>query len=269
MNAWQSNQIPRKRVSDDFGAAADSYDEVAHLQQRVALDLIARLKVPPGGTGLDLGCGTGFSLPQLQQELAPKELIAADLSPGMIDYARTRRGVDARWLVADAASLPLASASLDWIQSSLMIQWCGDTSAVAQEMARLLRTGGEAHLATLVDGTLTELETAWAEADPGRRHVNRFLALSELEAGLAAGFERVTIDVEPLVLWYPDVMALLSELKTLGASYKDAGRHRSALGPGRLKAMRRAYDRHRDARHGVPATWQVAFVRMTGPRPQP
>lgn len=267
MNAWQSNQVRRQQVSDDFGAAADSYDDAARLQQRVALDLIARLKVPSGGTGLDLGCGTGFSLPQLQQKLAPKELIGADLSPGMIDYARAHRGVDARWLVADAASLPLASASLDWIQSSLMIQWCEDTSAVAQEMARLLQADGEAHLATLVDGTLTELETAWVEADPGRHHVNRFLTRSELEARLAVGFEQVSIDVEPLVLWYPDVMALLSELKTLGARYKDAGRHRGALGPGRLKAMRRAYERHRDARYGVPATWQVAFVRMTGPRP--
>ncbi|XOZ34961.1 malonyl-ACP O-methyltransferase BioC [Halomonadaceae bacterium KBTZ08] len=265
MNAPQANQVSRHRVSEDFGAAAHSYDEAARLQQRVALNLLARMEPPVGGVGLDLGCGTGFSLPRLAEALAPAELIAADLSPGMIDYARSHRSVNARWLVADAANLPLASGSLDWLHSSLMIQWCEDTSAVAQEMARLLRPGGEAHLATLVDGTLTELEAAWAEADPGRRHVNRFLTPAELEARLAAGFEGVTVDVEPLVLWYPDVMALLGELKTLGARYKDEQRHRGALGPGRLKAMRRAYNRHRDPGHGVPATWQVAYVHLTGP----
>ncbi|WP_077530603.1 methyltransferase domain-containing protein [Vreelandella utahensis] len=266
MNARQFNQVSRQRVSDDFGAAAESYDAAARLQQRVALDLLARMNVPGGGVGLDLGCGTGFSLPELERRLAPRELIAADLSPGMIDHARAQRGVDARWLVADAANVPLASGSLDWIQSSLMIQWCEDTGAVAREMARLLGSDGEAHLATLVDGTLTELESAWEEADPGRRHVNHFLTRAELETRLAEGFEGVTVDVEPLVLWYPDVMALLGELKTLGASYKDEQRHRGALGPGRLKAMRRAYDRHRDPQYGVPATWQVAFVRLTGPR---
>ncbi|MGM0451172.1 MAG: malonyl-ACP O-methyltransferase BioC [Pseudomonadota bacterium] len=266
MNARQFNQVRRERVSEDFGAAAQRYDEAARLQQRVALDLLARMDVRAGGVGLDLGCGTGFSLPLLSERLHPSELIAADLSPGMIDYARAHRSVDARWLVADAANLPLAPQSLDWIQSSLMIQWCEDTSAVASEMARLLRPDGEAHVATLVEGTLTELESAWAEADPGRRHVNRFLTRQELTARLATGFEGVEVDVVPLVLWYRDVMALLGELKALGARYKDEERHRGALGPGRLKAMRRAYECSRDPQQGVPATWQVAFVRLTDPK---
>lgn len=266
MNAWPFNQVRHQRVSEDFGAAAQSYDEAACLQQRVALDLLARMDAPAAGAGLDLGCGTGFSLPLLAEQLRPSELIAADLSPGMIDYARSHRAVDARWLVADAANLPLAPQSLDWIQSSLMIQWCEDTSAVASEMARLLRPGGEAYVATLVEGTLTELASAWAEADPGRRHVNRFLTCQALTAQLATGFEGVEVEVMPLVLWYRDVMALLGELKALGARYKDEQRHRGALGPGRLKAMRRAYERNRDPHQGVPATWQVAFVRLTDPK---
>ena len=266
MNARQLNQVRRERVSEDFGAAAECYDEAARLQQRVALDLLERMDVPSDGTGLDLGCGTGFSLPLLLQRLRPRGLIAADLSPGMIDYARAQRAVDARWLVADAANLPLASQSLDWIHSSLMIQWCEDTGGVSLEMARLLHPEGEAHLATLVDGTLTELESAWAEADPGRRHVNRFLTRQELRAQLATGFDNVEVEVVPLVLWYRDVMALLGELKALGARYKDEHRHRGALGPGRLKAMRRAYERNRERQRGVPATWQVAFVRLTDPK---
>lgn len=266
MNARQFNQVRRDRVSEDFGAAAERYDEAARLQQRVALDLLQRMHAPAGGAGLDLGCGTGFSLPLLAEHLQPSELVAADLSAEMIDYARAHRAVEARWLVADAANLPLAPQSLDWIHSSLMIQWCEDTSRVASEMARLLKPDGQAHVATLVEGTLTELESAWAEADPGRRHVNRFLTRHELRARLGAGFENVEVEVVPLELWYRDVMALLGELKALGARYKDEQRHRGALGPGRLKTMRRAYERNRDPHQGVPATWQVAFVRLTDPK---
>lgn len=266
MNARSFNQVRRERVSEDFGAAAQRYDASARLQQRVARDLLAWMDVPVGGVGLDLGCGTGYSLPLLSEQLRPSELVAADLSSGMIDQARAQRSVEARWLVADAANLPLASQSLDWLQSSLMIQWCEDTSRVAAEMARLLRPDGEAYVATLVAGTLTELESAWAEADPGRRHVNRFLTRQALTAQLATGFERVDVEVVPLVLWYRDVMALLDELRALGARYKDEQRHRGALGPGRLKAMRRAYERERDPQQGVPATWQVAFVRLANPK---
>lgn len=266
MSARQLNHVSRQRISDDFGAAAEHYDEAARLQQRVALALLDRMQVPYGGVGLDLGCGTGFSLPRLQERLAPSELIAADLSPAMIDYARAHRPVDARWLVADAANLPLETGSLDWVQSSLVLQWCEDTVGVAREMARLLRHDGEAWVATLVDGTLAELASAWAEADPGRRHVNRFLSREDLEQQLATGFAEVTVEVVPLVLWYPDVMALLNELKALGARYKDERRHRGALGPGRLKALRRAYEHYREPGQGVPATWQVAFVRLAGPK---
>ena len=259
------NRVARTRISDDFGAAASHYDSAARLQQAVGARLMDFMGADPGGRGLDLGCGTGYFLPLLSRSLQPGELIAADLSPGMIDYARRERDLASEWYVADAEALPLDDASLDWVFSSLMIQWCDDTNAVFREALRVLRPGGEAVFSTLVQGTLGELEAAWAEADPGGRHVNRFLTLEELKAALDDAAVPSPVEVEPMVLWYPDLMALLKELKTLGARYKDETRRRSAMAPARLRALGQAYERFRQGDRGVPATWQVAYVRLHRP----
>ena len=259
------NRVSRERISDDFGAAASHYDSAARLQQKVGARLVDFMACARGGRGLDLGCGTGYFLPLLTQRLDPETLVAADLSPGMVQYARQSRGLASDWLVADAESLPLEDASLDWIFSSLMIQWCADTAAVAREACRVLKPGGEAVFSTLVQGTLGELEAAWTEADPGGRHVNRFLTPGELSTALASTPMEYSVEVEPMVLWYPDVMALLKELKTLGARYKDENRRRSAMAPARLRALRAAYERFRQGDQGVPATWQVAYVRLVRP----
>lgn len=255
----------RERVSDDFGAAAGDYDAVARLQQAVGARLMQRLRADAGSYGMDLGCGTGYFLPMLAECFEPGMLLAADLSPGMINYARSRRGIATDWVVADAHKLPLADASLDWVFSSLMVQWCGDIPAVAREVARILKPGGEAVLSTLVAGTLCELEYAWTEADSGGRHVNRFLSRYELEESLATVFPGLSIGFESRVLWYTDVMDLLKELKTLGARYKDDSRHRGAMAPTRLRALDTAYERFRQPGRGVPATWQVAYVRLPKP----
>ena len=256
------NRVSRERISDDFGAAASHYDSAARLQQQVGARLMNRMDSRGGGQGMDLGCGTGYFLSLLSERLEPAQIVAADLSPGMIQYARQARGIASDWLVADAEALPLPDASLDWIFSSLMIQWCDDTAAVAREAHRVLKPGGEAVFSTLVSGTLGELESAWAEADPGGRHVNRFLTLGELRAALRKSSMESSVEVEPMVLWYPDVMALLKELKTLGARYKDENRRSAAMAPARLRALRAAYERFRQGEQGAPATWQVAYVRL-------
>ena len=74
-----------------------------------AVDLLA---LAPGDTVLDLGCGTGLSMPLIQSSIGPQgRLIAVDASAHML--ARARRLVEARgWrnvtlIQADAAEMTL------------------------------------------------------------------------------------------------------------------------------------------------------------------
>ncbi|MDX1590286.1 MAG: malonyl-ACP O-methyltransferase BioC, partial [Oleiphilaceae bacterium] len=252
------------RVAADFGKAAGAYDSAARLQRQVGERLLEKMAPGQGGAVMDLGCGTGYFLPALARRLAPATLTAVDLSPQMLDYAREHRPVEASFIAASAESVPLPESSQRRIFSSLMVQWCQDLPAVAAEIHRLLAPGGEALLSTLVEGTLGELREAWHEADPGVAHVNDFLAPGELERQLRRVFPDARLDYECIRLWYPQPMALLKELKTLGARHKDNGR-RSATSPGRLRALNRAYSRWRDPGQGVPASYQVAYIRLHKP----
>lgn len=264
------HQVQRQaRVAADFGRAATGYDSAARLQQQVGrqlLDLFSPSSVTAEAAGnvLDLGCGTGYFLPVLQQQFNPCQLTAVDLSPAMLAYARDSRPVTAVFIAAPAESVPLVTASYGRIFSSLMVQWCQDLPRVLGEMHRLLAPGGEAVVSTLVDGTLTELRDAWGVADPGVAHVNHFLPRAELEQQVRTVFADAEMNYETVTLWYPDALALLRELKTLGARHKDGGRQ-SATSPGRLRALSGAYNRYRVAEHGLPASYQVAYMRFHKP----
>lgn len=262
-----SHGAAKTAVARDFGAASKTYNPAARLQRymgQVMLDQLSEqgcLREDGGGCQiLDLGCGTGWFTGQLA-ELAGGtggSVTGADLSPGMLEYARATAAPGIRWLVADAESLPLEDNSLDLIFSNLMIQWCDDTVAVLAECRRALRPGGQLFISTLLDGTLDELRGAWHQADPGHEHVNRF------ESG--ACFHRQALEVLPapriatesIALDYPSPMALLAELKAIGAGFKGSSRRRNATAPGRLRAMCHHYPQGSDGR--VYATYKAAWL---------
>ena len=78
----------------------------------VRAEAIAMLQVPPGGTVLDVGCGTGLSFGPLLQRLGSRgRIVGIDPSPEMLALARERvaregwRGVELVEACAGAAPL--------------------------------------------------------------------------------------------------------------------------------------------------------------------
>lgn len=92
----------------------------------------------------------------------------------MLEQAKASSSETIRWLNADAEQLPVPDNSTDLIFSNLMIQWSTRPELVLAECQRILKPGGILAISTLLAGTLEELKQAWAYADPGRPHVNRF-----------------------------------------------------------------------------------------------
>ena len=124
-----------------FDAASPSYDGAAALQTRVREELLERLtlfKLAPAVV-LDLGCGTGHAARAHLRAPIGALVIALDSAPGMLREARRKSGLFRRFerLQADAARLPLATASVDLVFSNLMLQWCSDLLPPLAEVRRV------------------------------------------------------------------------------------------------------------------------------------
>lgn len=258
--AVDTPHIEKRAVADSFSRAAQTYDDMAHLQHAVGERLLERLDslAAAPATMLDLGCGTGYFRPALKQRFASADYIGLDLAPGMVNYARERGVVADSWLVGDAEALPLATESVDLIFSSLAVQWCYRPVQLFAELHRVLRPGGHCVFTSLGPGTLQELRAAWAAVD-SRQHVNEFLPVEELQqaAEKVPGLQ-LALESEGCCMRYARVRELLAELKAIGAHNMNRGRPEGLTGRRALSGMLRAYEDWRDEGQ-LPATYDVVF----------
>lgn len=225
-----------------FARAAKDYDRLARLQRRVGERLLGALPpIPPPGWLLDLGTGTGWCAQVMVRRYPQRPLLLVDIAAEMLDQARRRLGEEACYLVGDIEALPLAEACAGLIVTNLALQWCLSPGRALAEMRRVLRPGGVLLFSTFAAGTLEELRQAWCQVDDFT-HVNRFVEPGHLNAALnEAGFVRWHLEQETVVLRYASVLALLREIKGIGAHNVTLGRPRHLLGKQRLQTLVAAY----------------------------
>lgn len=269
MNSGELTMLDRRAVRAAFGRAAQSYDAAAVLQREIADRLLARLeyiRLAPQRI-LDLGCGTGYLTRQLARQYPRVPRIGLDLAWPMARAARQRGPLPwglhriwsrSRFVVADAEALPLATASVDLIISSLTLQWC-DPERVFAECRRVLRPGGLLLFTTFGPDTLTELRSAWRAADSAT-HVHDFLDMHDVgDALVRTGFADPVMDVERLTLTYAEVTGLLRDLKAIGAHNAVLQRAAGLTGKARYARFSAAYESFRNAEGRLPASYEVVY----------
>ncbi len=111
-----------------------------------AADLAERVaRVISRGRVLELACGTGILTHFLRQHLPPEvEILATDLNPGMLDFAREHRGGLPRvqYQLADALDLPYEGGSCDSVVCQHGIMFFPDLAEGLSEILRVLSPGG-------------------------------------------------------------------------------------------------------------------------------
>ncbi len=102
------------------------------------------LRLRPGGSAIDVGTGTGLTLPFLAAAVGPEgRVVGLDRSPAMLDGARDRAPSPPVELVeADATALPFEDASFDAAISTYGLTAIADVDGALDEMIRVVRPGG-------------------------------------------------------------------------------------------------------------------------------
>jgi arsenite methyltransferase len=128
------------------------------------------LRIPPGGTALDVGSGPGNVTASLARAAGPDGLaLGVDISEPMLARAvRNEAGPRVGFIRADAQRLPLRDNTIDAVVSTAVLQLVPDPAAALAEMARVLRPG--ARLAIMVP-TAGSLARFWQKLPNGGAHV--------------------------------------------------------------------------------------------------
>jgi len=110
-----------------------------------ALDLAQRLPAKPPGDILEIACGTGLLTRRLRERIDPSlRLVASDLSPAMLDYARGKlsdaNGIE--WREADAAGLPFRDGEFGAVVCGFGFMFVPDKNAAFSETRRVLKQDG-------------------------------------------------------------------------------------------------------------------------------
>jgi SAM-dependent methyltransferase len=128
-------------AAGDYAAVAELIDEAP------PRDLLARLDISPGQDVLDVATGTGNLA--LRAAAAGAQVVGLDLTPELLETARRRAAasdVTVDWIEGDAEELPFEDESFDCVLSAFGVQFAPRHAIVAQELARVCRTGGRVGL---------------------------------------------------------------------------------------------------------------------------
>ncbi len=140
------------QVNRMFDRIASRYDLLnsvmsAGLHHRWRERAVDRAELGPGGSALDVCCGTGDLTLELASRVAPGgSVIGCDFSEPMLDLARekaTARAADGvRFEWADALQLPYDAGRFDAVTVGFGVRNFSDRDGGLEEMARVLRPGG-------------------------------------------------------------------------------------------------------------------------------
>jgi len=141
----QSDVDQKREVSDRFGKHAEGYAKsVGHAQGPDLVFLVTLLNPQATWRVLDVATGAGHTA----AAVAPfvKEVVASDLSPGMIQQARKvfagKALTNVSAAVMDAEHLQFGDGSFDAVTSRIAPHHFYDIEKAVSELARVLKPGG-------------------------------------------------------------------------------------------------------------------------------
>ena len=182
-------------------------------------------------------------------------------------------------VVADIEALPFAGGALDLVVSAFALQTVDDLPGVLIQVRRALKPDGLLLAALLGGDTLFELRESFAIAESELTggmspRVAPFPDLRDMGALLQrAGFALPVTDIDRVVARYASPLALMADLRRMGATNPLVERRRIPLRRAILARMLEVYaDRFSDPDGKVRASFDIVWLSGWAPhesQPQP
>ena len=253
----------RDRAASGLGAHDFLFREVG---ERLAdrLDDVTR-RFP---RALDLGCHAGELAATLRGRGGIEMLVQCDLSPAMARRAATNGNPT---LAANEELLPFAPESFDLVISNLSLHWVNDLPGCLVQIRQCLKPDG-LFLATMLGGdTLAELRQALMEAELATTggvspRVSPFADLRDAGSLLQrAGFALPVVDGDRLTATYPDILALMRDLRGMGETNAVQARPRRFARRTLFAHADHLYRRTAASDGRLPATFQILTMTAWAP----
>jgi len=246
-------------------ARARALDPATFLIERSADDLAGRLSAVL--RQFDLAVDLGTPTDAVRRRLADRvgAIVAVDAVTAHLAGERLA-------VVADEEALPFRDASLDLVVSTLALQFVNDLPGTLIQIRRALKPDG-LFLAALIGGdSLVELREAFAEAEADVEggvspRVAPFADLRDLGALLQrAGFALPVTDVDRVTVRYASPLALMHDLRRMGAANALTARRRAPLRHATFRRLLEIYaQRFSDPDGRIRATFEIVWLSGWAP----
>ncbi len=189
---------------EHYRSLAPKYDHYTRRINRVRERVIAALRLQPGETVLDAGCGTGWCLPFLARGVGPSGMVIAfDPSPEMLAIARDR--VAPGECALDLMRTTAERAKLARAPDAILFSYTHD---IIRSRAALENLLGQAKRGARVAATSTKLYARWlAPANwylraTHRRYITNFEAFDAPWSLLAGYLDDFRVETGPFTQHY-------------------------------------------------------------------
>jgi len=173
-----------------------------------------------------------------------------------------------REVIPDLETLPYEPNTFDAVLSSLSIHWINDLPSLLAQVNTILKPDSPFIAAMFGGDTLFELRSSLQLADQERRggvspHISPLADVRDVGGLLTrSGFKMLTVDVEDIVVSFPDTFALMADLQAMGESNAILHREPGPITRDVLLANDAIYrELHaEEGQPGIPATFRIIFM---------
>ncbi len=131
------------RVISEYNRLANHYDRRWQTYvEKSTRHTVTRIPLKDGAMVLDIGCGTGMLLAELQAGNVPLHLYGVDISAGMLEQARLRLGQEVNLSHGSSEQLPFADAIFDCVTTVSSFHYWQNPERGLSEIHRVLKPNG-------------------------------------------------------------------------------------------------------------------------------